>query len=141
MSGHRAQHLTPVEKLWQFLHHTQSKFQVKAVTPLFFSKRKLSWTDPVATLETTSLFIMIFYGLTTSFLLFFPHLCPTHLVMCVAVLFHSSLTVRWCVNTQDTESNNTSTLNIEWPVCVSPMLLRQSCVIQINVERHSSVAP
>lgn len=62
------------------VHHTQRVFQCEALTLLFFRQRKLSCSDPVTTLETTSSFVMIFYVLTTSFLLFWLPLCPTQLV-------------------------------------------------------------
>lgn len=62
------------------VHHTQHAFQCKALTLLFSSQRKLSCSDPMTTLVTTSSFVMIFYVLTTSFLFSRPALCPAPLV-------------------------------------------------------------
>lgn len=69
------------------VHHTQRAFESKALTLLFSSPRKLSCSDPVTTLETTSSFVMIFYVLTTCFLVFWPPLYPTQLVTFALLCF------------------------------------------------------
>lgn len=69
------------------VHHTQRVFESKALTLLFSSARKLSCSDPVTTLEATSSFVMIFYVLTTSFLLFWPPLYPTQPVAFALLCF------------------------------------------------------
>lgn len=83
------------------LHHTRSIFQCKAVTPLFSSNRKLPCNDPVTTLETTSSFVMILYGLTTSIPMFsspWIQSTPHMLSNLLTPLFLPSLTVQsWVV--------------------------------------------
>lgn len=71
----------------QSVHHTRRTFECKALTLLFSSQRKLSCSDPVTTLETTSSFVMIFYVLITSFLLSWPPLYPTQLVASTLLCF------------------------------------------------------